>query len=67
MILFYLVVNSIHEDKRVHAFQRPVLPGNDLWHDLLADLTHKFRGDLYIVQTLDLLCDILLAHTAGIQ
>ena len=67
VILFDLIVDSIHEDEEIDAFQWTVLPGVDLRHDLLADFADQLRGDLYIVQTPDLLSDIPLAHTAGVQ
>ena len=46
---------------------RPVLPGRYFRHDLLADLAHQLRRDVDIIQALDLLRDIPLAHPAGIQ
>ena len=62
-----LIVNGVHEHERIHRLQRTVLPGCDLRHDLFADLRYQLRRDLHAVQFLDLLSDIPLAHTAGVQ
>ena len=67
VVLFNLVVDGVHEDKRVHGLQRPVLPGVDLRHDLFGNFAHQLRGNFHIVETLDLLCNIPLAHAAGVQ
>ena len=67
MILFHLVVNGIHKHKGIHALQRTVLPGGDFRHNFLTDLCHQLRGDFDIVESLDLLSDVPLAHPAGIQ
>lgn len=67
VILFHLVVGGVHEDEGIYAFQGTVLPGVDLWHDLLGNFAHQFRGDFHIVQALDLLGNIVLAHAAGVQ
>ena len=67
VILFDFVVDGIHEDEGVDAFQRTVLPGVDLRHNYLTDLPDQLRGDLHIVLTLDLLSNIPLAHAAGIN
>ena len=62
-----LVVNGVHEHERIHRLQRTVLPGYDRGHDFFADLRYQLRRDLHTVQFLDLLGDIPLAHTAGVQ
>ena len=62
-----LIVNGVHEHKRIHRLQRAILPGCDLRHDLFTDLRHQLRRDLHAVQLLDLLSDIPLAHAAGVQ
>lgn len=67
VILFDLVMDGIHEDKGVDAFQRPILPGIDLGHNFLGNLAHQFRGDFHIIEAFDLLGNIPLAHAAGIQ
>ena len=67
VILFDLVVDGIHEDERIDVFQRPILPGIDLRHDLFADLAYQIRRDFHIVKALDLLCDVPLAHAAGVE
>jgi len=67
VIFLDLVVDGIHEDKRIDALQRPVLPDIDLRHDLLADFTDQLRGDFYIVKALDLLSDVPLAHSTGVE
>ena len=38
MILFDLVVDRVHKHKGVYIFQRTILPGSYLRHNLLADL-----------------------------
>ena len=67
MILFHLVVNGIHEYERINAFQRAILPGRNLRHNLLADFCHQLRRYFYVVEFLNLLCDISLTHATGIQ
>ena len=62
-----IVVNGVHENKGIDCFQRPVLPCGHLRHDLFCDLCHQFWRYLYIVQFLDLLCYVPLAHATGIQ
>lgn len=67
IVLYWDIVNGVHEHERIHRLQRTVLPGCDLRHDLFADLRYQLRRDLHAVQFLDLLSDIPLAHTAGVQ
>lgn len=67
VILFDLVVNGIHEHEGIDRFQRTVLLSVDLRHDLPTDLAHQLRRDLHIVQTLDLLRNVPLAHAAGVK
>ena len=62
-----LVVDGIHKDEGVDAFQGPVLPGIDLRHNLLADFAYQFRRNFNVIQTLDLLCDVPLAHATGVE
>ena len=66
VILFDLVMDGIHEDEGINAFQRPILPGIDLWHDFLTDFAYQFRGDFHIIKAFDLLGNVLLTHTTGV-
>lgn len=50
-ILLDLMVDGVHKDKGVDQLQGPVLPSGDLRHDLFADFTDQFWGDLHIVQS----------------
>ena len=43
------------------------MPSGDLRHDLFTDFADQFRRDLHIVQALNLLSNIPLAHAAGVQ
>ena len=67
MVFLHLVVDGIQKHEEIHHLQRPVLPRRGLWHDLLADLAHQLRRDVHVVQTLDLLRDVPLAHPADVQ
>ena len=67
MVFLHLVMDGVQKYERIHRLQRPVLPCRNLRHDLLADLAHQLRRDVHIVQILDLLRDVTLAHPAGIQ
>ena len=67
MILLHLVMDGLQKYERIHRLQGSVLPRCDLRHNLLADLTYQLRRDVHIVQALDLLRDVPLAHSAGIQ
>lgn len=60
-------MDGVHKDEGADRFQGPVLPRSHLRHDLLRDLCRQLRRYLYVVQLLDLLGDILLAHTAGVK
>ena len=67
VILLDLVVDGVHEDEGIDGLQGPILPGVDLWHDFFTDLAHQFRRNLHVVQALDLLGNVPLAHAAGVQ
>ena len=43
------------------------MPSGDLRHDLFTDFAVQFRSGLHIVQAFNLLSNIPLAHTAGVQ
>ena len=66
VILLDLVMDGIHDDKGVKAFQRTVLPGVDLRHDFLTDFAYQFRGDFHIIKAFDLLGNVLLTHATGV-
>ena len=67
MILLDLVMNCIHKNKRIYCFKRSILPSSHIGHNLLTYLADKLGGDFYIIQIFDLLCNITLAHSAGIK
>ena len=67
VVLFDLVVDGVHEHKRVHLLQRTVLPGRHFGHNFPSDLTDRLRGDFHIVKFFDLLGNIPLAHPTGVQ
>ena len=67
VILFDLVMDGIHEDEGVDIFQRAVLPGVDLRHNFFRNFADQFRGDFHIIKAFDLLGNILLTHSAGVQ
>ena len=67
MILLHLVVDGIHENEWIHRLQGTILPSGNFRHDFLCDLRHQFRGDLYVVQFLDLFGDIPLTHPTGVE
>ena len=48
MVLTHLVMDSIHEDERIHRLQRTILPRCHFRHDLFRNLRHQVRGDLHI-------------------
>lgn len=60
-------MDGVHKHKGIDRLQWPVLPGGHFRHDLFADFAHQFRGDFRIVQALDLLGNVPLAHPAGVQ
>ena len=66
VILLDLVVDSIHKDKWVDRFQRAIVPGCNFWHNFLTDLCDQLRRNVHVIQALDLLCNIPLAHPAGV-
>ena len=67
MILLDFILNCVHKHKRIHHFKRSVLPGSYIRHNLLAYLADKLRRDFYIIQIFDLLCNITLTHSAGVE
>ena len=67
VIFLDLIVDGVHEHEGIDRFQRPVLPGAYFRHDFFTDFAHQLRGDLHIVQALDLLGNVPLTHSAGIQ
>ena len=60
-------MNCVHKDERIHAFQWTVLPCVHFRRDLLHDLAYQSVGNFYVIQILDLLGDIPLTHSAGVQ
>ena len=67
VIFLNLIVDGVHEHEGVDRLQWTVLPGRHFRHDLLRNLAHQLRGDLHIVQALDLLGNVPLTHPAGVQ
>ena len=66
VVLLDLVVDGVHEDEGINAFQRPILPSIHFRHDFFRNFADQFGGDFHIIKAFDLLGNILLAHTTGV-
>ncbi len=60
VILLDLVMDGVHEHKRIHLLQRTILPGRHFGHNFLANFTDQLRGNLHVVKLFDLLGNIPL-------
>ena len=49
VILLDLVMDRVHKDEGIDAFQRSVLPRRDLRHDLLTDFADQLRRNFHII------------------
>ena len=67
MILLYLVMNGIHEDKRIYIFQRTVLPRRKFRGDFFYNFTDQPVRYLNVIEIFYLIGNISLAHTAGVE
>ena len=67
MILLDLVMDRVHENKRVNSIQRTVLPRSYFGCDFLNDLADQAVRNFHIIQILYMLRNIPLTHSTGVK
>lgn len=66
-VLFHFEMNRVHEDHRVHALKRPILPLFNERDDIICDIRNECRLNFNSIQILKVILNLTGTDAFGIE